>query len=63
MTIKRDDTQVVPDECPVAVEAGGHRGAVARDSSGRLAAPGGMTMKRDDTQVVPYERRNDNTAG
>jgi hypothetical protein len=30
-------------------------GAAARDSSGRLAAPGGMTFKRDDTQVVPYE--------
>ncbi len=30
-------------------------GAAARDSAGRLAAPGGMTIKRDDTQVVPYE--------
>jgi len=30
-------------------------GSEGRDSSGRLAAPGGMTIKRDDTQVVPYE--------
>ncbi len=59
MTIKRDDTQVVPYvNCWLTVRSVGlyatpRWGAVARDSSGRLAAPGGMTFKRDDTGSVP----------